>query len=164
MTNDSAPDDCAAHLAAIRQFYGATALTSDWIPVTQEMIDDFCAATRDRDWMHVDPERARRESPFGGCVAPGFWSLAMLPHLIRNATNDGYPPGAKLAINYGFDRVRFTGPVPVGARVRLTFTLGDVTPRQHGQYLMSSSNVVEVEGRDAPALVAEWKFLIVFDG
>ena len=154
--------DAAAHIESIHRFYGASPRMSDWFAVTQDMINQFCAATGDNDWMHVDPDRAGRDSPFRGCVAPGFWSLAMLPHFVRKAIGEDYPPGALLAINYGFDKVRFTGPVLVGARVRMAFKLVDVTARERGRYLVRSMNTVEVEGRDQPALVAEWMFLIVY--
>ena len=114
MANMADIDDSAAQVEAIRSFYGNAPRNSEWFAVTQDMINQFCAATDDNDWMHVDPERAARDSPFGGCVAPGFWSLAMLPHLARSMTGDSFPVGT-LAINYGFDRIRFTGPVPIGA-------------------------------------------------
>lgn len=162
MTNNPDTSESASRLDAIRRFYGDAPRTSDWITVTQSMIDQFCAATADSDWMHVDPERAARESPFGGCVAPGFWSLSMLPSLARSVTGDGYPAGAALAINYGFDRIRFTGPVPVGSRIRLAFKLVEVGARERCRYLVRSSTTVEVEGRDQPALVAEWMFLLVY--
>jgi acyl dehydratase len=161
MTNSADAGDSAAHLEAIYHFYGNAPRMSDWFAVTQDMINVFCVATGDNDWMHVDPDRAARDSPFGGCVAPGFWSLSMLPHFVRKATSVDYPPGTLLAINYGFDRVRFTGPVLVGARVRLVFKLVDVTVRERGRYLVRSENTIEVEGRDQPALVAEWMFLVV---
>jgi acyl dehydratase len=164
MANMADIDDSAAQVAAIQRFYGTTLRTSEWFAVTQDLINEFCAATADNDWMHVDPERARRDSPFGGCVAPGFWSLAMLPHLVRQTIGDKLPSGALLAINYGFDRIRFTGPVPIGARVRLAFRLVDVAPRERGRYLVRTENTVEVEGRDQPALVAEWMFLLVNRG
>ena len=162
MTNIIDTGDSATHIEAIHRFYGKSPWMSDWIAVTQDMIDQFCTATGDEDWMHVDPDRAGRESPFGGCVAPGFWSLSMLPHLVRKATRGDYPPGVLLAINYGFDRIRFTGPVLVGARVRLAFKLVDVAARERGRYLVRSENTIEVEGCDQPALVAEWMFLLVY--
>lgn len=162
MTNIVDTNDSAARLQAIQEFYGDEPRTSDWITVSQVKIDQFCTATGDSDWMHVDPVRAARESPFGSCVAPGFWSLSMLPYLARSVTGDGYPAGAAVAINYGFDRIRFTGPVPVGSRVRLAFKFAEVTAREGGRYLVRSSTTVEVEGRDQPALVAEWMFLLVY--
>ena len=164
MTDIADSDDTATHLAATRRFYGSAPRVSDWFAVTQDMINQFCAATGDSDWMHVDPERAKRDSPFGGCVAPGFWSLSMLPHLVRKAMGDACPPGALLAINYGFDRVRFTGPVLIGAQVRLAFKLVDVAARERGRFLVRSENTIEVEGREQPALSADWMFLLVYSG
>jgi acyl dehydratase len=162
MTNVTNIDNSVANLEAIQRFYGNSPRMCDWFAVTQDMISQFCAVTGDNDWMHVDPDRAGRDSPFGDCVAPGFWSLAMLPHLVRKATSGNYPPGALLAINYGFNRVRFTAPVLVGTRIRLAFKLIDVTARERGRYLVRSENTIEVEGRDQPALVAEWMFLLVY--
>ncbi len=154
--------DPAARTEAIRQFYGSGPQVSDWYVVTQDVINRFCEATGDSDWMHIDPARARRESPFGDCVAPGFWSLSMLPHLVRKAGGDDWPPGALLAINYGFDRVRFPGPVRVGARVRANFKLTEVESREAGRFIVRSENTIDVEGQDRPALVAEWMFLLVY--
>ena len=115
---------------AIRGYYGARPQTSDWYTVTQEMVDQFGAATGDSEWIHCDPERARRESPYGGTIAHGFWTLSILVHLSRLNTPTDYPPGALFGINYGFNRVRFPGAVPVGSRVRLHSKLLDVAPRE----------------------------------
>jgi acyl dehydratase len=164
MANIAGTDDTAAQLAAIRRFYGTAPRMSDWFTVTQDMINQFCDATADSDWMHVDPERAKRDSPFGDCVAPGFWSLSMLPNLVRKATGGDDPPGALLAINYGFDRIRFTGPVLIGSQVRLAFKFVDVTARERGRFLVRSENTIEVQGRKQPALIAEWMFLLVYSG
>jgi|tagenome__1003787_1003787.scaffolds.fasta_scaffold20976730_4 acyl dehydratase len=157
-------DDTAILLAGIRRFYGSSPRMSVWYTVTQDSINRFCAAIGDNDWMHVDSERAKHDSPFGACVAPGFWSLSMLPHLVRNAMGGDYPPGTMLAINYGFDRIRFTGPVLIGARVRLAFKLVDVTARERGRFLVKSETTIDVEGRVQPALIAEWMFLLVYPG
>src|SRR3954452_123041 len=140
MTDFADIGESAAHLEAIHRFYGNSLRMPEWFAVTQDIINQFCAATGDNDWMHVNPDRAARDSPYGRCVAPGFWSLAMLPHFLRKATNGDYPPGALLAINYGFDKVRFTGPVLVGTRVRLAFKLVDVTARERGRYIVRSEN------------------------
>ncbi|MFO0792228.1 MAG: MaoC family dehydratase [Pirellulales bacterium] len=152
----------AAQIEAIRKFYGGSPRVSEWITVTQNVVNQYCEACWDSDWMHVDVERSQRESPFGSTVAPGFWSLSMLPYLARLATGEDYPPGIAAAINYGFDRVRFPGPVLVGSRVRLHLRLADVTPRDSGRYLVRTENTIEVEGRERPALVAEWMFVLVF--
>ena len=123
------------------------------------MVNQYCAV-RDSDWMHIDADRARRDSPFGGTVAPGFWTLSMLPYLMRTALAT-FPPGT-LGINYGFDRIRFPGPVLIGSRIRLALNLIDVTPRENGRYMIRTESTVEVENRDKPALVADWKFLLVY--
>jgi len=105
--------------------------------------------------------RARRDSPFGGTIAPGFWTLSMLTHLSRKSTGNDYPPGTLLGINYGFDRIRFPGPVRIGARIRVKVKLVEVTPREPGRFLVRTENTIEVEGQDKPAVVAEWLFLLV---
>jgi acyl dehydratase len=155
-------DASSGPIDAIRVYYGARPQTSDWYTVTQEMIDQFGAATGDSEWIHCDPERARRESPYGGTIAHGFWTLSILVHLSRLNTRSDYPPGALFGINYGFNRVRFPGAVPVGSRIRLRSKLLDVAPRAEGQYLVTTENTVEVDGQNQPALVAEWLFLLVF--
>lgn len=157
---DSSPQ--AAVIESIHRFYGDQPRTSDWLQVTQELIDQFSQSTFDRDWIHTDPVRATRESPYGRTIAFGFWTLSMLTHLSRQAIGADYPPGAILGINYGFERVRFPGPVPVGERIRLHCKLLDVTPRDAGQYLVKTENTVEVEGQKKPALVAEWLCLLVY--
>lgn len=152
----------AARVEFVRRFYDHAPRVSDWLTVTQELINRFCDSVFDSDWMHVDAERARRESPFGCTVAPGFWSLSILPHLARQAMGGDYPPGTVAAINYGFDRIRFPGPVLVDSRVRVRVQLIAVTPRASGRYLVRTENAMEVAGQDRPALVADWMFLLVF--
>ena len=121
----------------------------------------FADATDDQDWMHTDPQRARAEG-FDGTIAFGFWSLSMLTHFLRQATGRDLPPGVRYGFNYGFDRVRFVTPVPVGARIRNRLTLGEVRERGPGRYLVTTHNQVEIEGRDEPALVADWLILLVY--
>jgi acyl dehydratase len=152
----------STHEETIRAFYGDSSRRSDWFTVTQELIDQFGISTCDSDWFHTDPERAKNESPYGGTIAFGFWTLSMLKHLSRQMSGADYPPGALFGINYGFERIRFPGPVPVGSRIRLHTTLADVTRRGGGRYLVKTDNTVEVEGQDQPALVAQWLFLLVF--
>ncbi|MCA9099757.1 MAG: MaoC family dehydratase [Planctomycetales bacterium] len=149
-------------VSTIRTFYGETPRTSDWFTVTQELINQFGEATCDSDWFHTDPQRARCESPYGGTIAFGFWTLSMLTHLSRQLGGADYPPGALFGINYGFDRVRFPGPVLVGSRIRLHTSLGRITPRDPGEFLVSTANTIEVEYQDKPALIADWLFLLVF--
>jgi acyl dehydratase len=126
---------------------------SDWLEVTQELVNGFGASTLDLDWMHIDPERAARESPFGGPIAFGFWTLSMLTHFSHNVGM--WPRDAAFGLNYGLDRVRWINPVKIGARIRMRCTLRGFDPREDGGYLIRTSNIVELEdGR--PALAAEW--------
>src|SRR5262245_46204119 len=128
MANPLESDQATARMEAIHQFYRERPPTSDWFHVTQDAITQFCEATGDTDWIHMYAERARRDGPYGGIIAPGFWTLSMLAHLSRRSSDD-LPTGAIVGINYGLDRVRFPGPVRVGSRIRLRFKLTEVTPR-----------------------------------
>jgi acyl dehydratase len=126
---------------------------SDWHEVTQSQIDQFAEITGDHQWIHVDPDRASRESPYKTTIAHGFLTVSMLSALINEAINiDG---DYKLRVNYGFNRLRFTGAVPSGARVRGRFTLQSVKDVEGGVEIAWRATV-EVEGREKPALVAEW--------
>lgn len=149
-------------LAAIRQFYGDRTRVSDWLTVEQEAIDTFSRATRDADWIHCDPVRAREEGPFGGTIAFGFWTLSMLTYFLRQMTGCDYPAGASFGYNYGFDRVRFTAPIRVGASIRATSRLLDVQPRGEGRYLVRTENQIEVQGQTKPAMVCQWLVLLVY--
>jgi acyl dehydratase len=164
MTKPTTPGPAASaqQIEAIRGFYGVGPQTSDWFTVTQEVVDQFGQATGDSEWIHTDPERARRDSPYGGTIAHGFWTLSMLVHLSRLTTGTDYPPGAAFGINYGLNRVRFPGPAPVGGRIRLRSQLVDIAPREGGRYLVTTENTIEVAGQDKPAVVAEWLALLVY--
>lgn len=126
---------------------------SDWLEVTQDLVSGFGASTLDLDWMHIDPERAARESPFGGTIAFGFWTLSMLTHFSHNLGM--WPHDTAFGLNYGLDRVRWINPVKIGARIRMRCTLHGFEPRDDGGYLIRTNNVVELED-ERPALVAEW--------
>jgi acyl dehydratase len=152
----------AARVEEIRLRYGDAPRVFDWFEVTQNVIDKFCNATFDKDWLHHDPVRARQDGPYGGIIAPGFWTLSMLSHLSRRSSGEEFPAGARLGINYGFDRVRFPGPVRVGSRIRLKSKLVEVTSRERGQFLVRTENTVEVEGQDKPALIADWLILLLY--
>ena len=106
------------HIETIRAFYGSQTHVSDWFTVEQALIDGFGEATCDSDWIHTDPLRARREGPFGGTIAFGFWTISMLTHFARQTMGVDYPDGAIFGLNYGFDRIRLMSPVPVGGRIR----------------------------------------------
>ena len=125
---------------------------SPWVTITQDDLDRFADVTRDHDPMHVDPVWAAQTGPFGTTVAFGFLTLSLITHFSHQV--QGWPAGG-YALNYGFDRVRFVTPVPVGARVRGHFTLMSSEPRQDAT-LTRTAVTVEVEGHDKPAVVAEW--------
>ena len=146
----------------IHRSYGEEPQLSEWFLVEQEHIDQFGQATLDSDWMHVDPERAKRDGPFGGTVAFGFWTLSMLTYFMRNAGGRDYPEGALYGLNYGFDRVRLIEPVLVGERIRNRSKLLGITERGDGRFLVKTENTVEIEGKEKPAMVAEWLFMLVY--
>lgn len=132
---------------------------SGWQEVSQEMINGFADATLDNQWIHVDVERARKESPFGGTVAHGYLTLSLIAGLSLGLGI--VPVGTKAALNYGLDKVRFLAPVMAGQRVRLRVTLTGFEEKGPGQYLMKASNTIEVEGSDKPALIAETLAMIM---
>jgi acyl dehydratase len=130
---------------------GQTVGHSDWVTVTQEQVDRFAEATGDHQWIHVDVERAR-QGPFGGPVAHGFLTLSLLPLFMASAFE---VRGARMGVNYGLNRVRFTDPVPVGSRLRALFTLQALEPLEHGGRQLSWAVTVEREGSAKPVCVAE---------
>lgn len=132
---------------------GREAGVSDWLPITQELIDSFAALTGDRQWIHVDPERARRESPFGTTVAHGFLTVALLSKLVGQAV--ALEIDSKLRVNYGFNRLRFPAPVPAGSRIRVHLTPNALRDVEGGTEI-AWGITVEVENQPKPALVAEW--------
>ena len=147
-----------ASLDEIRAKIGQEVGISSWIDVDQCRIDAFADASEDRQFIHVDPEAAAR-TPFGGTIAHGFLSLSLLSRMAAEAMI--LPDGLKMALNYGFDRVRFLAPVRAGSRVRGRFTLDSVEEKAPGQILMRHKVTVEIEGEDKPALTAEWLGLIL---
>ena len=124
---------------------------SPWIEVSQERIDTFAKAIEDFQWIHVDPARAQ-DSPFGGTIAHGFLTLSLLSRLSERTFSFS---DRKMGVNYGLNRVRFTAPVPAGARVRARFTLAKYEPLEGGVQV-TWNTVVEIDGAAKPALVAEW--------
>ena len=130
---------------------------SDWFTVTQERIDAFAEATEDRQWIHVDPERAAR-GPLGGTVAHGFLLLSLVPFF--NFENDIFSGRFRMAVNYGLDRVRFPHSVRAGSRVRNRAVLKRIEKRGFRKVLVAVENTIEIEGVDKPAMVAEVLALI----
>ena len=130
---------------------------SDWLVVTQERIDAFAAATEDRQWIHVDPERAAR-SPLGGTVAHGFLLLSLVPFF--NFSNEIFKGGFRMAVNYGLDGVRFPHAVRSGSRIRNRAVLKKIEKRGFRKVLATIENTIEIEGAAKPAMVADVLALI----
>jgi acyl dehydratase len=126
---------------------------SSWHTVTQEQINRFAEVTGDDQWIHCDVERARRESPYGTTIAHGFLTVSLLSKFAKEAVAIDGP--YKMRINYGFNRLRFTGGVPSGSRIRAHFTLASIKDIEGGVEIAWGVSV-EVEGREKPALIAEW--------
>ncbi|HEX8841344.1 MAG TPA: MaoC family dehydratase [Sphingomicrobium sp.] len=142
-----------ASLDEIRSRVGQEVGVSGWLLIDQARIDAFAEATEDRQFIHVDPAAAA-QTPFGGTIAHGFLTLSLLSRMAAEATL--LPDGLKMAVNYGFDRVRFLAPVRSGGRVRGRYTLDSAEEKAPGQWLMRHKVTVEIEGEDKPALTAEW--------
>lgn len=140
-------------IASLRARVGEEIGVSPWHTVTQQQIDRFAEVTGDNQWIHIDAERARLESPYGTPIAHGFLTVSMLSGMAQEAVKIADP--AKMRINYGFNRLRFTGAVPAGSRIRTHFTLNSIKDVEGGVEIAWGVSV-EVEGRDKPALVAEW--------
>lgn len=133
---------------------------SNWIMVDQAMIDDFARVTHDDQWIHVDPERAAKETPFGGSIAHGFLSLSLASRFAYDCFEA--LPGQVMGINYGFNKLRFLSPVPAGSRLRGRFTLTSVEQRNPTQLLRETQLTIEIERHDRPALIADWLGMLVF--
>jgi acyl dehydratase len=140
-----------AEIDDLKPYVGKEVFVSDWLEVTQERIDQFAEATGDFQWIHVDVERAKRESPFGGTVAHGFLTLSLLA---KFSTESVYIARKSSAVNLGLNKVRFINPVRAEARIRGRGTLAGFDPIEGGAQLLWSS-VVEIEGEERPACVAE---------
>ena len=134
--------------AAVGEELGA----SDWVTVEQQRIDQFAEATGDRQWIHTDPERSARESPYGRTIAHGFLTLSLVTQLLEQSVR---LDGLRMGVNYGFNRVRFPAPVPEGARIRGRFALQAFEEISGGAQI-TWAVTVEVEGGAKPGCVAEW--------
>lgn len=140
---------------------GNEPLISEWITIDQPFVNRFADAILDHQFIHVDPERAKAEGPYGGTIAHGFLSLSLLTHFTRSAMP--LPPPGVVEVNYGFDRIRFLTPVPVGSRLRGKFTLVSEEPKGSGK-LRRFAVEVEIEGVQKPAVAAEWLVLVLEGG
>jgi len=126
---------------------------TEWMEIDQERVNVFAEVTEDRQFIHVDPEKAKM-TPFGGPIAHGFLTLSLLSHFSADA---GFAlEGAQMGVNYGFEKVRFLTPVKVGQKIRGRYTLKSCEEKRPGQYLFCYGVTVEIEGEDKPALIADW--------
>jgi acyl dehydratase len=138
---------------ALQQFVGKEIGVTEWFRVTQERIVQFAEATEDRQWIHVDAARARRESPYGATIAHGFLTLSLISHLVQGVLR--IEGGVRLAVNYGLNRVRF--PAAVRAESRIRARVGLLALQQNADSLdVTLSIAVEIEGAAKPGCVAEW--------
>lgn len=145
--------------ATMKDRIGQELGVSSWLTVDQSMINQFAECTGDRQWIHVDVERAIRESPFKGPIAHGYLTLSLVAALSYDI--GAVPEGTAAAFNYGLDKVRFLTPVKAGAKVRMRSTLLGFDEKGPGQFLMKASNVIEIEGEEKPALIAETLAMLV---
>ena len=124
---------------------------SEWLTIDQDRINLFADATGDHQWIHVDPEKAAH-GPFGGTIAHGFLTLSLIPVLVQDVYR---VDGVRMGVNYGLNKVRFVTPVPVGSKVRAVLTLASVTEAPGGGFQIASTVVIEIDGVEKPAAVAE---------
>lgn len=148
-------------LVEIMKRVGTEIGVSDWIIVEQTMIDTFADATHDHQFIHVDPERAKAETPYGGTIAHGFLTLSLLSAL----NYSGLPKIREqtMGINYGFEKIRFMSPVKCGARVRGRFMLAETRLRGANMLMLTYDVTVEIENERKPALTATWTTISQFD-
>lgn len=139
------------NLAELAACVGQEVAVSDWLTITQEQVDRFAEATGDRQWIHVDVEKAR-SGPFGAPIAHGFLTLSLLPVFFESSFEIRQ---SRMGVNYGLNKVRFTAPVPVGSRLRARMTLLAADPIEHDGLQTTWSVLVEREGADKPVCVAE---------
>ena len=152
----------AALYADLLATVGQEVHVGEWLTIAQAMIDSFAEVTQDRQWIHVDPDRAQRESPFGATVAHGYLTLSLIPFLTDSVNpNVNRYPGKRMGINYGLNKVRFPHPVLVGSRVRARTTLLGVEEVSGGLQIVNQV-IVEIEGQSKPACVAETVARIYF--
>ena len=134
---------------------------SSWVTVDQKMIDEFAVTTKDEQWIHVDPERAARETPFGGSIAHGFLTLSLASSFVYEC----FPKmdGQVMGINYGLNKLRFLAPVKAGAELRGRFTLKAAHARSERELMRENLLTIEIKNEETPALVAEWLGLAIFE-
>lgn len=137
----------------LQSLVGTVIGTSNWIAIEQDRVNQFADVTEDHQFIHVNPEMAKM-TPFGGPIAHGFLTLSLLSQFSEQAGI--VIEGIKMGVNYGFEKVRFLAPVKVGKKVRGVFTLKSVDEKRPGQFLLTYSISVEIDGEEKPALIADW--------
>jgi acyl dehydratase len=146
-------------LQSLKDYVGREIGTTDWLPLTQERIQQFADATGDHQWIHVNPERAQRESPYGAAIAHGFLTLSLMSHFMREAIE--LPGEVRQTINYGLNRVRFPAPVRAGGMIRARVGLQSYRELS-GSVEAVFDITIETEGGAKPCCVAEWILLYYF--
>ena len=142
-----------ASFQSLKEFTGREIGATEWLTMSQDRIQQFADATEDPQWIHLDPERARRESPYGATIAHGFLTLSLIGYFIRQVIQ--IPGDVRLTVNYGLNRVRFPAPVPVGSQIRGRITLQSF--KELADCVEAVFGIsVEVEGSEKPCCVAEW--------
>lgn len=141
-----------ATLDDMKALLGQEVAVSDWMDITQERVNQFADATNDHQWIHVDVERAKRESPFGGPIAHGFLTIALVPAMLESALR---MVDMKMGVNYGLNKVRLPAPVPVGSRLRARMTIQAIQDIEGGAQV-EWGVVIEREGGSKPVCVAEF--------
>jgi acyl dehydratase len=140
-------------IASLQEFVGREIAVTDWLMMTQGRIDQFAEATGDQQWIHVDHERAQKESPYGSTIAHGFLTLSLLSHFMKQALQ--FRNGLRMAVNYGLNRVRFPAPVRAGANIRARIQL--LRLEEVSDALQAVFSVaIEIENYEKPCCVAEW--------
>jgi acyl dehydratase len=141
------------HLNSLKEFEGRELPPTDWLVLTEDRIQNFANATEDRQWIHVDPQRAARESPYNGTIAHGFLTLSLLSYFSAQAIR--VREGVGIRINYGLNRVRFPSPVRAGSAIRARVTLLSV--KESAAFVdITFSVTIEIQGADKPCCIAEW--------
>jgi acyl dehydratase len=144
-----------AMFADFKNNIGKETYVGQWMTISQERINLFADATEDHQWIHVNPERAKRESPFGDAIAHGYLILSLIPGLMHAMSGDApFDPDLKMAVNYGLNRVRFMAPVKVNSRIRARNTIKEVQEAAGGLQLVNEVTI-DVEGQNKPSCVAE---------
>lgn len=149
--------DTLFHIEDAQKYVGKEIAVTNWITLTQDQVTQFATSTKDPDWMHVDVARSQLESHYRTTIVQGFLMLFLVIHFAHEVGL--IPAGTEFKLNYDLDRVRFTDVVTMGSKVRSRITLLDVTPKDHGCSLHKTQHYLEVEGKDKPAMVAEYLVL-----